>query len=276
MAAIAFVLHTVGLKEIGALLWKVRPGWLLAALVAFVLSKWVAAERLNRHFARRGLVLSPTLNLRLYLAGMFYNLFLPGGIGGDGFKLLWLNRRYPTGFRTLGGAMLWDRLSGITVLVFISILGIWALSSPGAQMTLLLPVLAALTFPAYYLAQRMIVRDLSGVFFPVTAISFLSQGLILLCVWLLILSLGVAWADHGAYLIIFLVAAIIANIPISLGGLGPREMVSLMGANRLELLPDTAVALSLLFYFLTLLVSFIGIFFAVNPEPADEAAEQKR
>jgi hypothetical protein len=34
-----------------------------------------------------GLKLNPKYNLRLYFLGLFYNVLLPGGIGGDGYKI---------------------------------------------------------------------------------------------------------------------------------------------------------------------------------------------
>jgi glycosyltransferase 2 family protein len=272
--AIAFVLHRVGLAELGVLLRQLHFGWLLPAVLAFAASKAVAAARLNLHFAVRNLPLSPALNFRLYLVGMFYNLFLPGGIGGDGYKVYWLNQRYATGLRALIGAILWDRLNGITVLVFISILFSWPLSAPIPWLQLCLSAALLLIFPAFYALQWLLVRDLNRIFFRGMAISLVSQTLILVCVWMLMLSLGIAPARQPAYLVLFLAAAIIANVPVSLGGLGPRELVSLFGANELGLSSDTAVAISLLFFFVTLLVSLAGLYFVVYPD-ALAGGEQK-
>ena len=63
----------------GANLW-----YLLLALLFFNISKVFNAIRLNRFFKAIGIELSAMYNLKLYYLGMFYNLFLPGGIGGDG------------------------------------------------------------------------------------------------------------------------------------------------------------------------------------------------
>ncbi len=61
--------------------------YLLIALLFFVASQIVASSRLNTFFKSIGLQLSGVLNFKVYLLGMFYNLFLPGGIGGDGYKV---------------------------------------------------------------------------------------------------------------------------------------------------------------------------------------------
>ena len=57
--------------------------WLFLSVVAFAFSKFLASFRLNIYFKNIGIYLSQKKNLKLYWLGMFYNLFLPGGIGGD-------------------------------------------------------------------------------------------------------------------------------------------------------------------------------------------------
>src|SRR5688500_17811016 len=54
--------------------------WLLMATVLFTLSKVVSSFRLNFYLKNINAGLPETANLRLYWLGMFYNLFLPGGI----------------------------------------------------------------------------------------------------------------------------------------------------------------------------------------------------
>ncbi|MDZ7777891.1 MAG: hypothetical protein U5L09_20890 [Bacteroidales bacterium] len=54
---------------------------------AFVYPIKVVASAAAEHFFRHHQIILPekkTLNL---LAGMFYNIFLPGGISGDGYKI---------------------------------------------------------------------------------------------------------------------------------------------------------------------------------------------
>ena len=84
---IAFVLQQVDLSQAKALLLHPeRLPWLFAALLLFNASKIASAFRLNVYQRHGGVSLSESENLRLYYTGMFLNLFLPGGIGGDGYK----------------------------------------------------------------------------------------------------------------------------------------------------------------------------------------------
>lgn len=257
----------------GTLLQKLKVGWLLLAIVLFAGSKLIAAHRLNLHFQTRDLILPPTLNIKLYLVGMFYNLFLPGGIGGDGYKVYWLNRTYSTPVKALLGAALWDRLNGITVLGFISLIGIaWKIILP-TPLPYLVVLAILLTFPLYYLVQRYWVSDFSTIFISTTLLSISSQGLVVASVVSLLISLGTP-SGIPSYVILFLIAAIIANVPVSLGGLGPREVISMLGANHLGLEMDTAVALSLLYYFMSMLVSSGGVYFVFFPEALSAGSDK--
>ena len=94
-AAFWFVFRRISPGQIGRVLANAQPVWLGLAGALFAVSKWIAARRLNYFQRAVGVELSETANLRLYWLGMFYNLFLPGGIGGDGYKVLMLRRTYP-------------------------------------------------------------------------------------------------------------------------------------------------------------------------------------
>ena len=74
-------------KAFDALL-KANRVLLLVALLFFVLSKFLSAFRLNIYFRNIQLQLSEWKNIKLYWLGMFYNLFLPGAISGDAYKVI--------------------------------------------------------------------------------------------------------------------------------------------------------------------------------------------
>ena len=86
------------------------------ALLFFIASKVLSAYRLNLYFHQIGVPLPQGSNLRLYLLGMFYNLFLPGGIGGDAYKGYLVHKTFGTGGKRLAAVLLLDRLSGMLLL----------------------------------------------------------------------------------------------------------------------------------------------------------------
>ena len=70
--------------------------WLLLAVgvLLYALSKLLSAFRLNIYFRNIALFIPEWENIKLYWLGMFYNLFLPGAIGGDAYKVIILNKKY--------------------------------------------------------------------------------------------------------------------------------------------------------------------------------------
>jgi uncharacterized protein (TIRG00374 family) len=117
LAVTAVCLWYVSKKIDWELTWRLlqqsNKWWLLAATVLFILSKVVSSFRLNIYFKAIDVRLSETGNLKLYWLGMFYNLFLPGGIGGDAYKVILLNRQRKGSVKLLSAAVLLDRVSGL-------------------------------------------------------------------------------------------------------------------------------------------------------------------
>jgi uncharacterized protein (TIRG00374 family) len=96
--------------------------WLLLAIVLFTASKIVSSIRINIYFDNINLRISQSQNLKLYWLGMFYNLFLPGGIGGDAYKVILLNRTYQYSAKLLSAAVLLDRISGVVGLGILAVI----------------------------------------------------------------------------------------------------------------------------------------------------------
>ena len=113
---LAFVLYKIDTKALLEVFAHVQPLWLLPALLFFALSKYISAFRLRKFLLNTGIDISASFNLKLYLLGMFYNLFLPGGIGGDGYKIYLLNKRYDVKARSIFWAILLDRVMGLLAL----------------------------------------------------------------------------------------------------------------------------------------------------------------
>jgi len=77
-----YVSRKIDFAVAAAAIRKAQWLFLFLALVLFIVSKWIAAIRLNIYFRNISIYLPGPTNIRLYWLGMFYNLFLPGSIGG--------------------------------------------------------------------------------------------------------------------------------------------------------------------------------------------------
>jgi uncharacterized membrane protein YbhN (UPF0104 family) len=259
--ALGYVLSRVDLTQVGALIARSSPVALLAALLLFNLSKIVSSLRLNRFFRLLGLELTETEALRLYYIGMFYNLFLPGGVGGDGYKIYLLKKHRGHGVGELLSATLLDRISGLAPLLFFA--GILFLFSRYAE---LLPWLRwldwaglLLLWPTLWALYRYLFPRFRSAFLSTTLLGTLTQLLQLAAAWALGRALGLE-GMMTELLTLFLLSSVAAVLPLSVGGVGIREFVFLYGFSLLGLSPDPGVAFSLLFFLITALSSLTGLF----------------
>jgi glycosyltransferase 2 family protein len=243
---------------------KSNPIFLFLAFIAFVISQLISSSRLNTFFKGIGLKISETYNFKIYLLGMFYNLFLPGGIGGDGYKIFLLRKKFEIKGRRLLQAIFFDRLSGLwalglinaTLVIFIPYLGVpnW------------IPVLVvAIGTIAYYVIMRKFFGDYSTYFVLSHIKALMVQSMQVISVILILYALNFE-GKFSPYLFMFLVSSLVAIFPFTVGGLGARELVFVYGAQYFEMDQHLAVIISLLFYCISALLSFSGIYFVFNPQ----------
>jgi uncharacterized membrane protein YbhN (UPF0104 family) len=239
-----------------------KANWffLFIALLFFILSKLLSAYRLNIYFRNIQLQLSEWKNIKLYWLGMFYNLFLPGAISGDAYKVILLNRRYKTSYKKTSAAVLLDRFSGVLALgVILSVYGVIVLHN--YKYDVLLMAAAILAFAGFYFAILFLFKDFLPSFFPTFFWALAVQFSQVICIYFIMLSLHLPLSQHE-WIFIFLLAAVISVLPISLGGgLGTREVVFAEGARFFLLDPQTGVIISLLFYLLTVIGSVWGLYY---------------
>jgi len=261
--ALYFVFTRIEFSEVVSLYRKSNFLFIIVAVIFFTTSKLIAALRLNIFFGKAGLDISNKINIKLYLLGMFYNLFLPGGIGGDAYKIYLLQKNYKTGTGKLFGAVLTDRFSGMAVLVILALI---LFAFPGIPIDYHRWSLAVipLVIIGFYFFMRWFYPHFLGIY-PITMLySFGVQLTQLICVCLISLALGNT--DFMLfYLLIFLISSIVAVLPVSIGGMGLRELSFLYGAEFLGIDVNLAIAISLMFYLITALVSLGGLYFVIRP-----------
>jgi uncharacterized membrane protein YbhN (UPF0104 family) len=255
--ALWLVARHLDLPALGRTLRQARPGWLALAAALFTLSKLISSVRLNTFFQAVSIQLTERYNLRLYWLGMFYNLFLPGGIGGDGYKVYLLGKEFPGRRGVIFRALLLDRLSGMVALLVLLLLLFAATDYPGwyrAGALALVPLGLGLS----YALGCWLFGEFRRAFGRTSWQALGVQGAQVLCAWALLAALGAAGGPVLPYLLVFLASSIAAVLPLTVGGLGARELTFLYGAQLFVLSVPVAVSVSVLFYVITALVSLVG------------------
>lgn len=259
-AALIWVFTQINFSKVVKVLSGADYLLLAIAFVLFVLSKVTSSFRLNVFFRNHHIYISEKENLKLYWLGMFYNIFLPGGISGDGYKIYLLKKKLQRNLKDLFTAVFIDRLSGVVALA--SFAGILLTFSLKQDPLLKYSWISALLVPAGFFAFfKLFFRRYQTIYLPVTLYSFLVQSLQVAAVFFILKSFGIS-EDQTSYIFVFLISSIVAIIPISIGGAGTRELAFYYGAQYLSLSPEISIAISLTFYLITLITSLAGIIFS--------------
>ena len=260
-ALIYFIFNKINLKDVLTTLKTSNLLYLLIALISFAFSKLIAAFRLNLYFHEIGVKLTQKSNLKLYLLGMFYNLFLPGGIGGDAYKGYVIQKKYKIGAKKTASVLILDRLCGMLLLfVYGCILAIILKQDYINQFKWAFSIGIPLSIIVFWYLNKQFFNYILPVFWKSFGYSALVQLAQLLAVWCILKAVAVETAIV-AYLFIFLVSSILSVIPFSIGGFGIRELTFLYGAQWLNLTKETAVSTGLTFFFITAIVSVFGIYY---------------
>lgn len=268
--ALYLVFQKIDTKQLLEIVKTIQWFWLLPAVLLFIVSKVFTAFRLNQYFKNISLYISERLNLKLYLIGMFYNLFLPGGIGGDGYKVYLLNKHFKTPIKKLIQSVLLDRLGGLVAIVFL-LFGLFLLVNIQIDFletevwnSLMIAGLI-LTIPGFWLLQKYFFNDFLPSFWSANAWSMAGQLAQLICAWFILRSLGIT-ENILAYQLVFLLSSIVAVLPLTIGGVGARELVFVYAHTYAGIEETAAVAFSLIFFLISAGVSLSGALAKVDFE----------
>lgn len=253
---IKYIFGKIDFKTTWSLSQSANPFWITMAILLFGVSKWISAIRLQVYFKNINVDIPHITNIKLYWLGMFYNLFLPGGIGGDAYKVIVLHKSKGYAAKSLSFAVLLDRVSGVAALGILATLCLCILFPTQiiGYLAILISSVSLLLF--YQLVKKYFTDFLSG-FYPTLWLGILVQLLQIGCVWCIMQALNIE-QNHTEFILLFLVSSVIAILPFTIGGLGAREVVFLWGSKYFLLPNEISISISLLFYFITVLVSTPG------------------
>lgn len=265
VVSLYFVFKKIDFEQVVDRMVSINLFYFLLALLAFNLSKNISAYRIKAYYHAIGIFLKNTYNIKLLYLGMFYNLFLPGSIGGDGYKVYLLRQQFDVKTKYIVSATLLDRLSGLALLLLLA--GVFLLfssySPPLPHYHLLIVIAALLILPAYYFGNKIFFPVFLKKFGITTHLSFWVQiGQVVTAIFLLLaVSVHEGYMD---YLTLFMISSVIAVFPFTIGGVGARELVFLYSFQYLNIHEETAVTFTLLFFFVTAITSLFGLFFSYS------------
>jgi len=264
---LALLLYNTNSKQLVAILGKISLFHALLAFIAVNLAQIVAAGRMRYFFHASGFAIRSNYAIILFYVGAFYNFILPGGIGGDAYKVMIARKRLNMETKQGICIMLADRASGLCVLILM-LLGSLYLIDITKLISFSLPLLvlgAMVNLAGYLLAGKWLLKQHSKAMLTSLLYSLLSQSLWLSTVFFIWLSLGTG-GSFLPYSVLYCAASITTMLPVSVGGLGIREMTCFYGANLMithlgmSVDAELAIALSLSLFAFTFISSLPSMF----------------
>jgi glycosyltransferase 2 family protein len=296
----AFALRAaLGVAIVAILLWHYDPRPVLRTLTrehtvnfAAALAIYVAGQVMS---AYRWRLLAAMVNIRgrfaefftYYFIGMFTNLFVPGLVGGDAARAVYLGRRHGR----LGDAfasVLADRGIGLIAMFWLAAFAAMFMNGSALPPAVTRPaiavgVIALGGFLAAPLIARLlpllpaIIRRAAGLAapylhhpaatLPAAFLSLVLQVSIAVAQWIVARGLGVK-APIALFVLCVPIANLFTAIPITLNGLGIRETayVALFGMAGMS--KNDAIAIGLLWFAVTMLGGLTGVYaFVTTPLP---------
>ena len=280
-----FVFNTINTGDFAEYLSSLPPFILFTSFSLVLGSKYLAHFRLLNLFKSIGAEVPSPYHWKLYLQGMFYNLFLPGGIGGDAYKGYAIQKQTGKPIKPIIGCLLIDRVGGLYALGFFGLI-FFTLNSTQFMALIPWPISQLFTtvilfvawiigsLSAYYVIKKSTSFNLSSQLLTI-GYSLVLQGLQIIAAWVLLEGLNLS--DHTiSYLLLFTLSSIVSVLPITLGGIGAREVTFFYGAQILGIETNGAVALSISFFVVNALVSLIGIYFHFRKPMVTKSLDESR
>lgn len=288
----------LGLAVVAALLWyynprlilhtlsRESPAWFGAAAGLYLAGQVMSAYRWELLANLLGLYGPFKEFLAYYFIGVFTNLFVPGLVGGDAARAVYLGKRHGKMSQAIASAIA-DRGVGLVALFWLAAIAATFLNFAhlprsvtvpstiagslclagliaGPYLARLIPLLPA-RLRAVAVVTPYLEHPVSLI--PAIVLSLLLQISLAICQYMLAKGLGLS-APLALFLLCVPIANVVASLPLTLGGLGIRESAYLVLLGLGGVSKDDAIALGLLWFATTMLVGLTGaIAFVTTPTP---------
>ncbi len=284
LGLLAFLLARVGVRETWESLETANMGYLLAVFLLYLLSTVLRSYRWRIFLDAQGVRASLPKLISLYLIGVFFNLVLPSGFGGDVVRIYELSQ-YSSHTASSITTVFMDRLSGFLALFIMATVALafsYQLVPYEVRATIIFIFLASLVgtgalFSRSFwrrlkglsilssLTQRGVVKELylSAQSYTLTpfvqaiSLSLAFNTLLVFMNYLVALSFGVR-ISFWYFLLFIPIISFLLVLPVSLSGLGVREGAYIYLFGRVGVPSSSALAISLSIYVVTVATGLIG------------------
>ena len=253
-----FTISNLDLSKLYEVLNNINILYLIIAASIYFSSQIISSERLRYILSDNKFIISFKQNFTLYLIGLFYNFFIPGGIGGDAYKSYLMNKKFNWKLSKVVKLLLLDRLIGLGVLCCI-LIGLYEIIFLNFNFIYLILTLCLLSIIGYYIV-KMIFKN-QNIFWKSFLYSLASHTIQFISLFIILYSLGIE-DNYFEIIIVFILSSIFSVF--SFGGIGIREYIFLSSASILSFSPELAASIGLLFTISAAISSLPGLKFIIS------------
>lgn len=278
IAVVALLLWHFDARPILKLIGRERVVFFAAAIALYVAGQVMSAFRWQILARVAGLGGRFGEYLAYYFVGMFTNLFVPGLIGGDAARAVYLGRRHGRIGEAVASVAA-DRGLGLLALFWLAAMCVIAVRSVQLPRAMIRTTLAIgiVSFAAFLagpaigsVATRLPARlrsaagpaiiylDRPLALVPAIVLSLILQASLAVCQWLLARGLGLD-LPLTAFMLCVPIANVFASLPVTLNGLGLRETAYLVLFGFAGIGKQDAIALGLLWFATTMAGGLFGV-----------------
>jgi glycosyltransferase 2 family protein len=306
---IAYLVWRIDLGQTLDLLGESNAGYLLGALGLFLATTVAMAWRWQLLLASKDLHEPLGWLTRLYFIGYAAGQILPTAVGGDAVRILQHARRRPAAKAKAAAAVVMERVVGSAGTLIVAAIGLALAVGRYENIRVIVWIEIALivgttvflilvfsrrtgrhlqerVFPlgrrlrlerplsSVYLAMHEY-RSTPGVLVAVLGITMAAQLVRIVAIWLCGEAVGID-ASPVVYLVLGPLLFLVQMVPVTLNGIGVREVFFVEFLGRFDVEPHAALAAGLLFYAVTIATALPGGFFllwqSVRPAAAQPTA----
>jgi uncharacterized membrane protein YbhN (UPF0104 family) len=266
ITALTIVLRKTDLSQIANYIANINILLLYISYLFILMAQITSAMRTRYYLKTEGVNLNYDYSVGLYFTGMLFNAILPGGIGGDGYKVYSINKLSKLPVLKTIKILISERASGLYVLL--NFMALFAFLSGANNIveygTMIILLSVALLTPIYFICINIILKEKCSTALKALLYSIPVQVFGLIAVYFLVMGMGVESQNKiqiYGYIFLFSVSSVAAILPISIGGAGIRELAFLYGSKFLGLDPELGVAIAFVFFIINAFCSLKGLLF---------------
>jgi len=286
---VVFLLAKLGLRDIASQFATANTWWFIGGIIVFSLSNLLGSLQWYLLMKTRGIEIPLVKVISYYYVGLFFNNFLVGYVGGDVIRIYDISKASGNSSTAIS-TVFFDRLIGFVMLTTLALVAglIWRnIFQSKTVILVILLIFVCWVISFIVLFNEKFARKIGWIFrfvlpakfnnkirevysninsfkhaqktiIMVLVMSFVIQVFRILVHFFAALSVGLQ--AHVKYFFIFVpVIALLASLPISIGGIGIRESSGVALFSQINSFqPETIVAMEFLAYVIGLLATIPG------------------